>query len=230
MKKNDFVEIDYVGKIKKTGDVFDLTNEKKAKELNIYNESYSYHPLVIIMGQGFVLKALEDKIFKIDEKDAGKEFTFSFEPKDAFGQRDPKMIKMFSSSVLREKKINPVVGQSIEIEDKQKKITGKIVSVSAGRVRVDFNHVLAGKEIEYELKINKVFKTREEKTNAVIKMFIPKKHEQIEKQITGNVLTINLPKELDNPVIKQLIAKYSTEFIEKIDEVKFVETFKNIKE
>ncbi|MCK5040339.1 MAG: FKBP-type peptidyl-prolyl cis-trans isomerase [Candidatus Aenigmarchaeota archaeon] len=231
MKKNDFIEIDYTAKIKNTGEVFDLTSEKKAKELNIYNSKYSYHPIIIILGQGFILKSLEDKVFKIDEKDIGKEFTFAFKPEEAFGPREPKLIRTFPSSFFKAKDMNPVVGQTIDLEDKNgKKMTGKIMSVSAGRVRVDFNHVLAGKEIEYDLTVNKLFKTRENKIDAVIEMFVQSKSKDVTKQIDGNVVTINLPSELDNAVMKQLIAKYSTEFIEKIDEVKFVETFKNVKD
>ncbi|RLG14146.1 MAG: peptidylprolyl isomerase [Candidatus Nanohalarchaeota archaeon] len=229
MKKNDFIEMEYTAKIKTTGEVFDLTSEAKAKELNIYNSAYSYHPIIIILGQGFVLKSLEDKLLGIDEKDIGKKFTFAFKPEEAFGKRDPKLVRTFSSSFFKAKNITPVVGQSIKIEDRKgTDLTGKIMSVSAGRVKVDFNHILAGKEVEYEVILNKLFKTIEEKTDAVIQMFAPLKADKITKKIDKNILTVNLPKEMDNVVIKQLIAKYSTEFIEKIDEVKFVETFKNI--
>ena len=229
MKKNEFIEINYSAKIKDTGEVFDLTDEAKAKELGIHNSKYSYHPIIIILGQGFVIKALENKILDIDEKDIGKKFTFSFKPEDAFGKRESKLIKILSSSVFKEKNITPVMGQIIKIDDKKGgNLTGKIISVSSGRVKVDFNHALAGKEVEYEIIITQIFRTTKEKTDAVVKMFAPSKADKITKKINKNILTVNLPKELDNAMIKQLIAKYSTEFIKDIDEVKFVETFKNI--
>ncbi|MCK5177754.1 MAG: FKBP-type peptidyl-prolyl cis-trans isomerase, partial [Candidatus Aenigmarchaeota archaeon] len=178
MKKNDFIEIDYTAKIKNTGEVFDLTSEKKAKELNIYNSKYSYHPIIIILGQGFILKSLEDKVFKIDEKDIGKEFTFAFKPEEAFGPREPKLIRTFPSSFFKAKEMTPVVGQTIDLEDKNgKKMTGKIMSVSAGRIRVDFNQVLAGKEIEYDFIIKRKITDEKEKINALQEFFFKQKFE-----------------------------------------------------
>ncbi|OYT34632.1 MAG: hypothetical protein B6U87_01740 [Candidatus Aenigmarchaeota archaeon ex4484_52] len=226
MKEKDIIEIDYIAKIKNTGDVFDLTNEQKAKKLNIYNKNYLYHPVIIILGQGFILKALEDRLLKINEKNIGKTFTFVFEPKEAFGERNNKLVKTISTSYLNKKNISPKIGERIEFEDeKNKKLIGKVISISSGRVCIDFNNALAGKTVEYEVSVNKIFKTQEERINAIIKMFIPTNFKEVETKIKQNAITISLPKKLDNAVIKQLIAKYINLCIDKIKEIKFYEKY-----
>ena len=50
------------------------------------------------------------------------------------------------------KEINPVVGQEISLNNRR----GKVLSVTPGRVLVDYNHPLAGKTIYYKYKVNQV--------------------------------------------------------------------------
>ena len=44
IKKGDFIEMDFIGKIKETNDIFDLTNEKEAKANNLFNPKAKYGP------------------------------------------------------------------------------------------------------------------------------------------------------------------------------------------
>jgi FKBP-type peptidyl-prolyl cis-trans isomerase 2 len=57
------------------------------------------------------------------------------------------------------------------------------MSVSGGRVSLDFNHPLAGKEIVYEVKINKQIKDLKEKVEAITEFLFrqPMKFEINEK-------------------------------------------------
>jgi len=49
IKKGDFIEIGYIGKIKDTGFIFDLTDETLAKKNNLYNKTVIYGPIIIAL-------------------------------------------------------------------------------------------------------------------------------------------------------------------------------------
>jgi hypothetical protein len=57
------------------------------------------------------------------------------------------------------------------MEIRMKDKVGRITLVTAGRVRVDFNHRLAGRALKYKYKITGVAKTPDEMVKAVLEMF-----------------------------------------------------------
>ena len=85
MKNGDFVEIQYIGKIKDTGKIFDVTDETKAKQANIYNEGNKYEPVKIIVGAGHVIRGLDESLLDIE---VGETKTFDIPPEKGFGKRD----------------------------------------------------------------------------------------------------------------------------------------------
>lgn len=149
MKDGTFIELEFTGRITETGEIFDLTDEQVAKENKIYNPKTRYGPVTIIIGEKMILKSLEDAIKKMKPQEK-KKITLS--PEESFGKRNPDLMKVFSLAHFRSQKITPVVGQIITLGDN---VSGKVLSVSAGRVRIDFNHPLAGRTLEYDLKLNK---------------------------------------------------------------------------
>jgi len=66
MQKGDFVEIDYVAKIMETNKVFDTTMEDKAKEYQIYKESFKYEPIKIVVGAEYVIKGMDEALYKMN--------------------------------------------------------------------------------------------------------------------------------------------------------------------
>ena len=72
---------------------------------------------------------------------------------------------------------------------------GRVQSVSGGRVRVDFNHALAGREIEYEIKVENEITNKKEIAETIYEKyysFVP----GVKKEIKENKLTIQLTKEV----------------------------------
>jgi len=65
MEKGDFIRIDYVGRIKDTREIFDLTNEEVAKNEKIFNPDVKYKPVPIIVGEKFVIKGLDEELLKM---------------------------------------------------------------------------------------------------------------------------------------------------------------------
>jgi len=52
VKKGDFILVEYVGKVKETGEVFDTTQEEVAKEERLYKEGEIYEPKLVVVGEG----------------------------------------------------------------------------------------------------------------------------------------------------------------------------------
>ena len=60
IKKNDFVEIEYTGRLKEENIIFDTTSEKTAKESNMLNENTDYGPVTVCIGHEQVLRGIYD--------------------------------------------------------------------------------------------------------------------------------------------------------------------------
>jgi peptidylprolyl isomerase len=62
LQKGDFILIDYVAKIKETNEVFDTTKDEVAKKEHLHKEGEINEPKLVVVGEGWVLKALDDAI------------------------------------------------------------------------------------------------------------------------------------------------------------------------
>ena len=109
---------------------------------------------------------------------------------------------------------------------------GRVLSISGGRVRVDFNSDLAGKEVEYKIKVEKLLKTNVEKVEALVDKFFPIKNKKAKTKITGDELEVTLPAGLPGEIqpIKQMFIAIVTKSVKGIEKVKFVEEFEKPKE
>jgi len=213
MQDGDFVEIDYIGKIKESGEIFDLTNEEVARKEGIYNENAKYGPVKIIIGENFVIKGLEEEIKKMN---VGEEKTVTIPPEKAFGNRDPKLIKVVPESEFRKQKVNPIPGLIIDFGN----LKAKIQSVSSGRVRLDFNHPLAGRELEYKIKILRKIEDKEEKIKTILEFF---KIEEYKIRILENKVEIEEKKSI-NEGLKARIAELIKKYL-KVEKVDFIRSF-----
>jgi len=80
--------------------------------------------------------------------------------------------------------------------------TATVRSVSGGRVIMDFNHPLAGRELHYWVKINKLVTDKEKQINSIIKMLGIK----CDVEIKDTTATLKIDKALPPP-IKDVIQK-----------------------
>ncbi len=164
MEKGDCVKINYIGRIKGTGEIFDLTYEDIAKKEGIYNPKIKYGPVSIIVGSGMVLKGLDDEIKKMK---VGEKKKITLKAKDAFGERDPRLVKTVPESELKKNGFVPRPGLIVDFSG----IKGRIQSVSSGRVRIDFNNPLAGKDVEYEIEVIEKIDDKNQKIKHTLEFF-----------------------------------------------------------
>jgi len=209
MNKGDFVEIEYVGRIKATGEIFDLTNEEIAKKEGVYDPKQKYKPMLVIVGSGMAIKGVEKQL---EQMSVGEEREFDVSQDEGFGRRNPNLIKIISLSKFIENKMNPVPGTFVEIDGLQ----AKIQSVSGGRVRVDFNNPLAGKELHYKMKIVRKIEDPLEKLKSLLDYYGIK---YSECTLTEGKAVIKWEK--DAEILKNLIKKSVEEWIKEIKEINF---------
>ncbi len=159
IKIGDFVRISYTGKLE-DGSVFDTTDEKVAKEKNIYNPRMVYKPVLIIVGRHQVIAGLDESLIGMEK---GNEKSVSVAPEKAFGLRNNNLINVVPLAHFEKQKMNPVPGMFVQINGKE----GMVKSVGAGRVIVDFNHPLAGRKLNYDIKVEEILDTPEQRVSAL---------------------------------------------------------------
>ncbi|MEM5801638.1 MAG: peptidylprolyl isomerase [Candidatus Aenigmatarchaeota archaeon] len=216
MKEGDFILVDFVGKIKETGEIFDLTLEDVAKQNGIYDPHFSYKPIPVIVGSHMIIKGVEDELMKMN---VGEKKKIVVKPEDGFGNRSEKLIKLIPITEFRKQDIDPFPGMPITMNG----LNGRILAISGGRVKVDFNHVLAGKELEYELEIKKLIEKTDEKVQAIFNIFVKTK-EDVKVNINGDIAEIYINSEIPRE-IKKDIAEAIKKWINEIKKVRFVEEF-----
>ena len=191
VKKNDFIEIEYTGKTKEENHVFDTTDEKVAKDSDIYNEKSEYAPSIVCIGENHILKGLDDQLIG---KDIGKEYEISLSPENAFGRKDGKLIQLIPSKKFLQQRIQPMPGLQVNIDGTY----GTIKTVSGGRCLVDFNHPLSGRELLYKVKINRIVEDNSEKLKALLKIHLYIKDAEVDA--SGDTANIKLKQELPKEV------------------------------
>ena len=149
LKKGDIVRMNYDAYIADNEKLYDTTYEDKAKENGMYNEQYKYAPMPYIVGSGKLFPALDAAITAAE---VGKRTVVEIPSEEGAGARDPKLLETHPLREFHKQEINPYPGLEVSLGERR----GTVLSVGAGRVKVDFNNPLAGKNLRYEFEITEV--------------------------------------------------------------------------
>jgi len=225
-EKGDFILVDYVAKVKETGEVFDTTVEDVAKKERLYKEGEIYEPKLVVVGEGWVLKALDENLLNLE---LSKAASVEVPPEKAFGNRDPEKVRLVPLRRLVAKDITPQLGMRVEFEGK----LAVVRTMGAGRVQLDFNPPLAGKTLVYEVTVQKKLETKEEKINALIHRRIPAvdvtKFALKMGKKTSKTIEVTVPEEAfyveGLQLAKRGIATDIQKFFPETATIKFVEAF-----
>ena len=183
LEKKDFIEIKFTGRVK-NGEVFDSNIKEDLEELHKgHDHPVDPKPFIFCLGQGMFLKSLDD--FLIGKPEDQKEYNLSLAPEKAFGKRKSELIQRMPSRIFKEHKMRPVVGMTFDFDGR----AAKVLTVSGGRVVVDFNHNLAGKDIEYKIKFVRKLDNVKEKIESLNDFFFrkPLDFEVKEKKLIFNL-------------------------------------------
>ena len=229
VKEGDFIRLEYTGKVQETGNVFDTTDENVAEEAGIKLDSKSYGAIPIIVGGGHVLKGLDEALIGMEE---GEEKTVEITPEEGFGLRDPKLLQLIPMGEFKKQGMKPEVGMAITSDG----VTGIIRSVSGGRVRVDFNHELAGKNLKYNIRVVKEIEDDIDKVKSMIELHYSAPNLDSDKhdiQIVDGVVRIAMDEMakfdkkpyMDVTFARFRIARDIWENMENVEKVEFVDVF-----
>ena len=217
-KENDFLEFDFTGKIKNNSKVFDTSKEDVAKKEDIFNPKMKYQPLVICLGQHQVIKGLEQELVN---KELTKDYTIDIKSEDAYGKRESKLIRTIPKNTFTKNKVNPYPGMQVNADN----MIGIVKSVSGGRVMVDFNHPLAGRDLIYEVKILKIVEDLNEKVKNLIGFTLFMREDMYKFNIKESKLMFETSHEVPDFLKKNFESKVK-ELIKEVKDVEFKKTEK----
>ncbi len=199
MSEHKFFRIEYTGRIKESQEIID--ESKNAP---------------IILGSDWLWPALNDVVKEMKE---GEEKSVELPPEKTFGPRMPELIKMVPEREFKKHDTEPMPGMWITADN----MRGKVLSVSGGRVRVDFNHPLAGKVLVYSIKVKEAVEKLEDKVKCVVDFHA--------RQEIGNMKVSHAEKELEiimpplvNSVYKKKMADDFFKYLG-FEKVKFSEIY-----
>jgi FKBP-type peptidyl-prolyl cis-trans isomerase 2 len=155
LQKNDFIEIEFTGRIK-DGEVFDSNISEELKKLNPNQKA---KPFIFSLGQDMFLNGIEEFLIGKDNE----KYEIELKPEKAFGLRNPSFVQMIPLKVFIEHQIRPIPGAVLTFDNKM----GKVLTVSGGRIMVDFNNPLAGKEVIYNIHILRKIEDMNEKIKSL---------------------------------------------------------------
>ncbi|MFH1439706.1 MAG: peptidylprolyl isomerase [Candidatus Woesearchaeota archaeon] len=137
-KEGSKVSLEYTGKLD-SGEVFDTSEGRE--------------PLVFTIDAKQVVKGFNDAVKGMKE---GEEKEFKLEPKDAYGDVNPQLLQDVPKDKLP-KDLEPKVGMVLGLKSPDGKQFGaRIIEVGDAIVKIDLNHPLAGKNLNFNVKIVKI--------------------------------------------------------------------------
>jgi len=161
VKKGDLVKLDYTGRMAKTGQVFDTTDEAIAKKAGLWESSAIYGPKHALFGSGAIIPGMEEAILQCQ---IGKSEDFAIEPQKAFGQRDNALVRLIPEKEFAKQQVRPSPGMIVTLDS----AIARVKSVTSGRVVIDFNHPLAGEQVIYSIKVHEVIADDRKKIEAIL--------------------------------------------------------------
>lgn len=218
IKLHDFIEVEYTGKLMDRT-VFDTTSKIVAVKNKLPAENREFKPATICVGERQLLPGLDEALI---DREIGKEYTIALPPEKAFGKRDIKRVKIVPMSTFREHKLDPYPGLQVDMDGQ----VGLVTNISGGRVIVNFNHPLAGKEVQYEFTITKKIIDDGEKLKAYMTATFHIPADKIQVEIKEEKAIVQLP--VDLPVQLSSILVQKLQELIKLKEITFVKEEKKV--
>lgn len=185
LDEGDVVRFDYVLWVQGDDHPLETSLEDVAKEHGMHNPEKPYRPLTAAIGGRNVLPALEARLK--DEAEPGKDLTIELASHEAYGPRDAGKIKNVPMAEFRKQKVDPQVGMLLNYEGQRAQVT----RVAGGRVRLDLNHELAGKDLRYDIHVKDILTDLEDKLEAVGENLFPMGGQAV--KLVGDAVEVEVP-------------------------------------
>ncbi|MAG08151.1 peptidylprolyl isomerase [Candidatus Woesearchaeota archaeon] len=135
IKKGDKIKVEYTGTLE-DGKVFDTSEGKP--------------PLEFEVGAGKIIKGFDDAVIGMEK---GQEKEIKLEPKDAYGDPNPQLVKKVPKDKLPQGQ-DPKPGMVLALGTPDgQQIPARITEVGDNDITIDLNHPLAGKTLTFKIKV-----------------------------------------------------------------------------
>jgi len=222
LEKGSLILIDYTAKVKDTSEIFETTINDDAKNLQSYDPSTKYEPRLVSIGDGWVIKGLDEAL---SNAKPGDKLDIDIPPEKGFGIRDPSKIRMVPQRKFGEKADELKPGDTIDIDDRK----AIVRFIGSGRVQIDFNHRFAGRTLQYSVNVLKLLTDNNEKIVSLIKRRLPIEEEKLKLGMKGQNLTLTIPEEstlIDGiQIIKKAIANDIFKYLPTLSNIQIIEEY-----
>ncbi|WP_135822646.1 FKBP-type peptidyl-prolyl cis-trans isomerase [Halostella litorea] len=163
LQQGDFVRLDYTARTADGGQLVDTTDPEVAEEEGVDDQQTTFEPRVVVLGEGHIFEDVEEDIYG---EDVGASGSVTVPAEDAFGEHDEEEVRTVSADKIPEDDRYP--GAHVDVDGQH----GHVETIIGGRARVDFNHPLAGEDVEYEYEVLEEVEDRVEKAQGLIGMYV----------------------------------------------------------
>jgi FKBP-type peptidyl-prolyl cis-trans isomerase SlpA len=116
----------------------------------LIDSTFDKEPAMFVVGDGQLLPGFEEQLIGLQ---AGAEKSFEILPEKGFGMPNPNNRQVMSVDMFSpDMELSEGLVVSFADANKQE-LPGVIASIDEGKVEVDFNHPLAGKDLVFDVKI-----------------------------------------------------------------------------
>ena len=224
INKSSLVLVDYTAKIKDVDKVIETTMEADAKKAGLHDPTQKYKPMLIAVGDGWVLKGLDEAL---ESSKVGTKLNVEITPDKGFGVRDPKKIRLIPLKKFGDQAKDIHIGASVDIDNRR----GTVRFVGSGRAQVDFNHQYASKTLIYSVNIIKEITNVEDRLFSLIERRIPLEKSDLKLTLLSNSANIELAEKhymMEGiQVIKKAISTDVLKYVPKLNKVLFTEIYQN---
>jgi FKBP-type peptidyl-prolyl cis-trans isomerase SlyD len=213
IQDGDFVRLAYTARTEEEDDLVDTTDEAVAEEADVDTEGQSFEPRVIVIGANQIFEQVESALIGGAVGDEGEVVVPAA---DAFGEYDEDDVRTISAERIPEDDRYP--GAHVDVDGEH----GHVTTIIGGRARVDFNHPLAGEDVEYEYEILDVVEDRLEQAQSLVSSYVDADLDmRIETDEVEEEVTVDAEDEDEEPTTETETVEKETLYIESTPQLQF---------
>ncbi len=133
-----------------TGDTVTFSYEGKIEDGSTFH-TLDEEPLAVEIGSGSLVKGLEEELIGMQ---VGEEKEFKVSPEKGYGVENPEMVQTVEAKVFEGTDITPEPGMILKTPHGN----CHVVQVQDDKVEISYNHPLAGKTLDYKVKVVNIAK------------------------------------------------------------------------
>jgi len=165
------------------GKVWSTNIEEIAKENGLYHELFHYFPTPICVGHDSLPEGLQAELVG---KEVGAKGTVIIPPEKAYGKRSNEKIQSISRKKFDRA---PELGETVSVPEYG---DGIVVKILGSQLIIDFNHQLAGKEIECEYEIHEIITDPAEQFSRLLDRMVVCEYEASFENGNG-IISVTIP-------------------------------------